>query len=103
MVEVFSDIEYWNAQIEICEEIRKYIEGILKMGFPLATNVIDPFSDCTCSTVDTDADARYRKMLQALLQALDYIINGEIPGNKLFINKAFNDWAVYLYEHMYWA
>ena len=103
MVEVFSDIYYWDAQIEICIEMKKYIEGILKVGLPLSTSIIDPFSDCTCSSVDTDAEARYRKMLESLIQALEYIINGEISGNKLFINKAFNDWAVYLYEYMYWA
>lgn len=103
MVEVFSDIYYWDAQTEICIEMKKYIEGILKVGLPLSTNIIDPFSDCTCSSVDTDAEAHYRKMLESLIQALEYIINGEILGNKLFINKAFNDWAVYLYEYMYWA
>ena len=103
MVEVFSDIHYWEAQTDICIEMKKYIEGILKVGLPLSTSVIDPFSDCTCSSVDTDAEARYRKMLESLIQALEYIINGEISGNKLFINKAFNDWAVYLYEYMYWA
>lgn len=103
MVETFSNICYWTEQIEICEEMVKYIKGILKVGLPLATNVVDPYADCTCSSLDTDMDARYRKMLENLVQALEYIINNQVDGNRNFINTSFNNWATYLYEHMYWA
>ena len=103
MVKVFSDISYWAAQKEICAEMKKYIEGILKAGLPLSSKIIDPFADCTCSSTDTDMEARYHKMLEQLSVALGYIIDSNIDGNRNFISSSFNNWAVYLYENMWWA
>ena len=102
MVSVFSNINYWVDQVEICVEMKKYIEGILKVGLPLGSRIIDPLADCGCNTLDSDAQARYRKMLESLIQALTYIISGDISGNKNYISTAFSNWATYLYEYMYW-
>ena len=103
MVETFSNLNYWTQQVEICIEMKKYIDGILKVGLPLSSNKIDTFNDCTCSSVDTDMELRYRKMLENLSLSLTYIIDDQISGNKNFILTSFNDWATYLYENMYWA
>lgn len=103
MVETFSDINYWCEQIEICVEMKKYIDGILKVGLPLTSNMIDSFNDCTCSSVDTDMEIRYRKMLENLSLSLTYIIEDQISGNKNFILTSFSDWSTYLYENMYWV
>lgn len=105
MVETFSTLEYWDDpdQKDICKEMRKYIEGILKVGLPLGSKIIDPYADCGCNTFDSDSQTRYRKMLEALVQALTYIIDGNIAGNRNYIITAFSNWATYLYEYMYWA
>lgn len=103
MVDTFSNLNYWTQQVEICIEMKKYIDGILKAGFPLSSNIVDTITDCSCSSVDTDAEATYRKMLENLSTSLQYIIDDEISGNKNFILTSFNNWAVYLYEHMYWV
>ena len=103
MVETFSNLNYWTQQVEICIEMKKYIDGILKAGLPLSSNKIDTFADCTCSSVDTDMELRYRKMLENLSLSLTYIIEDQISGNKNFILTSFSDWATYLYENMYWA
>lgn len=103
MVETFSCIEYWMDQVEICIEMKKYIEGILKVGLPLGSKIIDPYADCGCNTFDSDSQTRYKKMLEALIQALTYIIEGKVSGNRNYISTAFSNWATYLYEYMYWV
>ena len=102
MVETFSNVEYWMEQVEICVEMRKYLEGILKVGLPLGSKIIDQYADCGCNTLDSDSQVRYRKMIEALIQSLTYIIEGNVPGNRNYIATAFANWATYLYEYMYW-
>ena len=103
MVETFSNIYYWTDQVEICVEMKKYLEGILKVGLPLGSKIIDPYADCGCNTLDADSQIRYRKMIEALIQSLTYIIEGKISGNQNYIATSFSNWATYLYEYMYWA
>lgn len=102
MVKTFSDIQYWMDQVEICTDMKAYIEGILAVGLPLSTSVVDPYADCTCSSVNGDEEQRYRTMLKNLIQALEYIITNKVSGNRNMITTAFTDWATYLYESMYW-
>ena len=102
MVETFSNVEYWMEQVEICVEMRKYLEGILKVGLPLGSKIIDQYADCGCNTLDSDSQVRYRKMIEALIQSLTYIIEGNVPGNRNYVATAFANWATYLYEYMYW-
>jgi hypothetical protein len=103
MVETFSNLEFWTAQLDICGEMKKYIEGILKVGLPLTSRVIDPFSDCSCNSVDNTQESRYRHILEDLVKALDMLLSDNVTGNKNFITTSFNAWATYLYESMYWA
>jgi len=102
MVKTFSDIQYWMDQVEICTDMKAYIEGILAVGLPLSTSVVDPYADCTCSSVNGAEEQRYRTMLKNLIQALEYIITNKVSGNRNMITTAFTDWATYLYESMYW-
>ena len=103
MIAVFSDVNYWMEQTEICEEMIKYIDGILKVGFPLGSNVVNQYADCTCNTMDNNEQARLTGMLKNLRTSLEYIIRDEVTGNKNFINTSLNNWAVYLYENMMWV
>lgn len=103
MVETFSNIDYWMEQVEICVEMKKYLEGILKVGLPLGSKIIDPYADCGCNTLDSDSQVRYRKMIEALIQSLTYIIEGNVSGNRNYVATSFANWATYLYEYMYWA
>lgn len=101
MVDTFSNLDYWTAQVEICSEMKKYIDGILKVGLPLSSTVIDPYADCTC-TVNSEEAERYKMYLRNLSKSLQYIIDSEVEGNKNFIRESFNNWATYLYERMQW-
>lgn len=103
MVETFSNVDYWMEQVEICVEMKKYLEGILKVGLPLGSKIIDPYADCGCNTMDSDTQVRYRKMIEALIQSLTYIIEGKVSGNRNYVATAFSNWATYLYEYMYWV
>ena len=103
MVETFSNMDYWMGQVEICVEMKKYLEGILKVGLPLGSKIIDPLADCECNTMDADSQVRYRRMIEALIQSLTYIIEGSVSGNRNYISTAFSNWATYLYEYMYWV
>ena len=103
MVETFSNVDYWMDQVEICVEMKKYLEGILKVGLPLGSKIIDPYADCGCNTLDSDSQTRYRKMIEALIQSLTYIIEGKVSGNRNYVATSFANWATYLYEYMYWA
>lgn len=102
MVAIFSSIKYWEAQPEICIEMKRYIDAILKLGLVLRSSIIDPYADCTCGSVDGDINKNHRVMLQNLSTALEYIIQGKTDGNRNFISQAFTQWATYLYEYMYW-
>lgn len=102
MVKTFSDIHYWMDQVEICQEMKKYIDGIIKAGLPLRSMIVDPFADCSCSTINGEEDRRYRTILQNLSNALSMIIEENTSGNLNTIYTAFNQWASYLYEYMYW-
>ena len=83
--------------------MKKYLEGILKVGLPLGSKIIDPYADCGCNTLDSDSQVRYHKMIEALIQSLTYIIEGKVSGNRNYVATAFTNWATYLYEYMYWA
>ena len=102
MVQVFSDIQYWIEQREICVEMKKYIDGILKAGLVLSSPVVDPYADCTCTSANEAEEQRYRTMLTNLSRALQLIIDNQVEGSRNMVGAAFHDWAAYLYEQMYW-
>jgi len=103
MIEIFSDITYWLGQVEICEEMKKYIDNIIKVGLPLASvSLYNNFADCTCVNIDVNEQVTMTNILKRLSQALGYIIEDNVSGNRNFISSAFLDWSTYLYEKMRW-
>lgn len=103
MVEIFSDINYWIGQVDICGEMKKYIDNIIKVGLPLSSDKLySNFADCTCINADTDEQAAMTAILNRLSQSLGFIIEDKVSGNRNFIQAAFQDWSTYLYEKMRW-
>ena len=103
MIEIFSDISYWLGQVEICGEMKKYIDNIIKLGLPLASvSLYDKFADCTCINIDANEQETLTNILKRLSQSLGYIIEDKVSGNRNYISSAFLDWSTFLYEKMRW-
>ena len=103
MIEIFSDITYWTGQVEICEEMKKYIDNIIKTNLPLSSvTLYSNFADCTCLNADANEQEAMMNILKRLSYSLEYIITGEVSGNRNYISSAFLDWSTYLYEKMRW-
>lgn len=102
MVNTFSYLEFWTKYpSEFINEFYKYVDNIIKSGLYLggATYASD-FKSCEC--LNTDSHTANIMYLKNLRQALQYIMNDEIVGHKVFINTAFENWAKYVYEIMVW-
>lgn len=109
MVTVFSDISYWTErEKDFINEFKLYIDGIIKANLPLysGSSVLSGYDstlrDCSCLTKANTAQEIATLMLKNLSTALGYIADGKVQGNRSFIAKAFNEWAVSLYEKMRW-
>lgn len=103
MIEIFSDISYWLGQEEICGEMKKYIDNIIKTNLPLASvTLYDIFADCTCINIDANEQDTLMNILKRLSVSLGYIIDHNTSGNRNYIASAFLDWSTYLYEKMRW-
>lgn len=103
MVEVFSDLTYWMGQVEICEEMQKYIDNIIRLNFPLSsTTLYSNFADCTCLNSNTSEQETLMNILKRLSVALGFIIKNEVSSNRNYISSALLDWSTYLYEKMRW-
>ena len=102
MVELFSDVTYWEQwPIAFIEEFKKYIDNIIKCNFPLtATDWYKDFVDCGCSN-KSDQD-KYIEILKKLSTSLGYIKDKQVVGHKNYINDALYDWSTQLYEKMQW-
>jgi hypothetical protein len=102
MVEMFSDVTYWEQwPIAFIEEFKKYIDNIIKCNFPLsATDWYKDFVDCGCSN-KSDQD-KYIEILKKLSTSLGYIKDKQVVGHKNYINDALYDWSTQLYEKMQW-
>lgn len=102
MVELFSDVTYWEQwPTAFIEEFKKYIDNIIKCNFPLsATDWYKDFVDCGCSN-KSDQD-KYIEILKKLSTSLGYIKDKQVVGHKNYINDALYDWSTQLYEKMQW-
>lgn len=99
MCTVFSDINYWTPQLDICKEFKKYIDNIINLNLPLTTNTI---TNIDCINIDISEQDLLMNILKNLSKALEYIITCDIEGHKNFISNSFTSWAVKLYEKMRW-
>lgn len=102
MVDMFSNIMFWQQfSTKFISEFKLYIENILKCGFSLAkSQYVSDLVDCGCVVNSTQAEMT--KILQQLVNALQYIIDDEVAGHKNYIGDAFANWSKYLYESMEW-
>lgn len=99
MCTIFSDINYWIPQLDICKEFKKYIDNIINLNLPLTTNTI---TNIDCINIDISEQDLLMNILKNLSKALEYIITCDIEGHKNFISNSFTSWAVKLYEKMRW-
>ena len=102
MVKYFSDLNYWIGKKNICGDIQKYLENIVKMDFTLVrSNRVDSYSDCTCVVDNSQQDA-YKTILKRLAKVFGWIYNDEITGHKNEASIVLGIWAKELYENMQW-
>lgn len=101
MVTTFSDLNFWmKVDVDLLRRFKTYIDNLLKMEMiPGNTSYVQPFAECGCTT---DLSSNNRNILEKLRQALEYLTTCGVTGHKNFIREAFNSWAMYLYELMYW-
>ena len=102
MVKYFSDLNYWMNKKDICGDIQKYLENIVKLDFPLVrSSRVDSYSDCTCVVDDSQQEA-YKTILKRLAKVFGWIYNGEVKGHKNEASIVLGIWAKELYENMQW-
>ena len=101
MVKNFSDLSFWLGKLDVCKEMKKYIDNIIKMRFPLSeSEYLSTFADCQC--LNNDSQERYMSILKNLSSCLEMIVDGTYTGSKNFISETLNQWASLLYENMRW-
>lgn len=105
MVEVFSDIDFWmEFGNGFLSSMKKRIDEIVRLNFILSpTEHKSDFIDCVYDLDGNTSQQRNMRRLVKLSQALEYMINDDISGHRLYISDAFKEWAAYLYENMYWV
>ena len=97
MFNTFSDYNFWMDKIDICQLIVKYLQTIINQNLPLTTEI----DVINCSTIHIDFQLRNQQQLQNVIKAFDYIINGEVNGNKNFISQALRGFAE-MYDRLQW-
>lgn len=105
MVDIFSNVQFWTDREKLfLIEFKKYIDGIIKLNFPLYTvDYVSDLYDCGCLSDADSSQERLMGYLKNLSKSLEYIINDDMTSHKNFIGDSFNKWAVYLYEKMQWV
>jgi hypothetical protein len=102
MVKYFSELSYWVDKKDICLEIKKYIDNIVKLNFPLSiTDFSNVYTDCTCA-VNNNLQETYKRVLIRLSQVMEWIANDDISGHRNEINDVLTIWAKELYQNMQW-
>ena len=102
MVYNFSRIDFWNEfPIEFFKLFKLYIDNILNIGLYLGNSKY-PMELKSCECTDLDSHKINEQYLLNLQQSLEYIINDDISGHKMFIATSFANWAKYVYELMSW-
>lgn len=104
MVKTFSVIDFWlDFDPEFLQMFKLYIDNIIKLNLPLTTSQYQTdFVDCTCQLKGNTEQEINIQRLTRLSKSLQYMIDGEIKGNRNYITTSLTDWATYLYERMEW-
>lgn len=102
MVKYFSELSYWVDKKDICLEIKKYIDNIVKLNFPLSvTDFANVYTDCTCA-VNNKLQETYKQVLIRLSQVMEWIANDDVNGHRNEINDVLTIWSKELYQNMQW-
>lgn len=105
MVQLFSDISFWNSiNKNLLRTIVIYIEGIVNSGLslvPYESTLSDTFT-CKCLSDDGAAQKLAVSILENLIESFNYIIDDDMDGHKLTVQRALFQWADKLYEVMEW-
>ena len=106
MVKTFSNYEFWMNMLNtgVLEDFRNYIRNIIKLNLPLYTSkYVDSYMDCGSLNKSNILQTTNIQILKNLESVLTLMINEEVNGNKNFISDTLYDFAVKLYEQMYWG
>lgn len=105
MVEMFSNIDFWNdLDNNFLQEIILYIQGIIDSGLSLVkdtTQLSGTFS-CKCLNVSDSAQLEAQNLLRELIVVLNRMIQDDLDGHKLNSTTVLSRWADELYEIMQW-
>lgn len=103
MVSVFSDIDFWlKLNKEFLNEIKRYIDGIIKCNLPLYTSQFySELHDCGCLTQNSAQEERMQ-ILKDLSACFDFLATDNYTSKKNHISLTINKWASLLYERMRW-
>lgn len=103
MVSIFSDIDFWlKLNKDFLNEIKRYIDGIIKCNFPLYTSQFSTeLHDCGCLTQNSAQEERMQ-ILKDLSACFDFLATDNYISKKNHISLTLNKWASLLYERMRW-
>lgn len=101
MVKMFSEVDFWKDQYSnFLQEMLIYVRGIITSGLSISSTSGNKYKDCSCTTTVGD---EYFDILKRLAKSIEYILDSDIVGHRLYIAKALNEWASSCYEQMEWA
>lgn len=104
MISTFSDISFWSGrEQDLQNEIAHYIDNIIKMALPLTQSpYASQLYDCGCLTNANTPQQTMTLALENISKAFKLMAAGTISGNRDFISRSLNEFAVSLYEIMRW-
>lgn len=105
MVQLFSDMSFWEGvNKNLLRGIVIYLEGIVRSGLSLVSlqTTLDNTFSCKCLADDGTAQKLAVSILEDLIESFNYIINDDVVGHKLTIQRALSQWSDKLYEVMEW-
>ena len=103
MVSIFSDIDFWlKLNKDFLNEIKRYIDGIIKCNFPLYTSQFSTeLHDCGCLTQNSAQEERMQILID-LSSCFYFLATDNYINKKNHISLTLNKWASLLYERMRW-
>lgn len=104
MVDVFSDTNFWlKYDKDFIKMFKLYIDNIIKMNLPFNnSNNTSMIVECSCDINSNTSQSLAMDQLRQLSQSLQYIIDDDIAGHKLYIYNSLMTFANNLYDYMQW-
>lgn len=104
MVDMFTNIDTWTQYDEFLLDIIKYLKAILKMNLSLYSinTFSSTFAECGKLNEKELGQKNGISSINALIEAFQYIYNGEQDAHKNFITQTLSNWSDNIYELMRW-